>query len=89
MSEKRRYAIVIEGGEPGSNYSAFVPDLPGCMTTGKTVQEIKRNMVEAIELHLFGLHRDGDAIPQPSAISDYVEVLDDPGVWREGVIVSE
>ena len=49
----RKYAIVIEHGE--NNLSAYVPDLPGCITTGRTVEEIDRNMHEAIELHLEGL----------------------------------
>jgi predicted RNase H-like HicB family nuclease len=66
-----RYAIVIEKG--ASNYSAYVPDLPGCVTTGRTVEEVKLNMREAVELHLEGMREDGEAIPEPTAISDYVE----------------
>ena len=67
-----RYAIVIEKA-PG-NYSAYVPDLPGCMTTGDTVEEVKRNMVDAIALHLEGMWEDGDPIPEPTTVCDYVEV---------------
>ena len=48
-----RFAIVIEKG--ANNYGAYVPDLPGCITTGSTVEEVRRNMVEAIELHLYGI----------------------------------
>jgi predicted RNase H-like HicB family nuclease len=67
-----RYAIVIENA--GGNYSAYVPDLPGCVATGATVQEAEQAIRDAIELHLEGLRRDGDPIPQPSSRVDYVEV---------------
>jgi predicted RNase H-like HicB family nuclease len=50
-----RYAIVIENA--GSNYSAYVPDLPGCVATGATVEEAERSIREAIELHLEGMRR--------------------------------
>ncbi len=70
---KRRYAIAIENA--GSNYSAYVLDLPGCTTSGKTVEEVKRNMVEAIRLHLDG--EPEDEIPLPSTIVDYVEVVEE------------
>jgi predicted RNase H-like HicB family nuclease len=72
MSAMVRYGIVIEKGE--ANYSAYVPDLPGCVTTGATVAEIMRNMREAIELHLAGMSEDGENIPAPSAIADYVDI---------------
>ena len=68
----RKYAIVIERGE--NNLSAYVPDLPGCITTGKTVEEIQRNIREAIELHLEGMAEDGEAIPEPSTAVGYVEL---------------
>jgi predicted RNase H-like HicB family nuclease len=67
-----RYAILIEPGP--NNYSAYVPDLPGCITTGRTLEEIKRNMVDAISLHLESMQEDGDPIPQPTTLCDYVEV---------------
>jgi predicted RNase H-like HicB family nuclease len=67
-----RYAIVIEHGE--RNLSAYVPDLPGCVTTGRTVEEIVRNMAEAIELHLDGMREDGLPIPEPSSSVEYVDV---------------
>lgn len=70
----KRYAIVIEHGE--NNLSAYVPDLPGCITTGKTVAEIERNIREAIELHLEGMIEDGEAIPEPQTDVRYVELLE-------------
>jgi predicted RNase H-like HicB family nuclease len=54
--------------------SAFVPDLPGCITTGKTVEEIARNIREAIELHLEGMAEDGVPIPEPSTLALEIEV---------------
>jgi predicted RNase H-like HicB family nuclease len=67
-----RYLIVIE--DAGSNYSAYSPDLPGCATTGVTVEETKRNMEGAIEFHIEGLREEGLPIPPPVSIADYVEV---------------
>ena len=67
----KKYAIVIERGE--NNLSAYVPDLPGCITTGRTVEEVERNMREAIELHLDGLREDGEPIPEPHTTVAYVE----------------
>ena len=67
-----RYAIVIENA--GSNYSAYVPDLPGCVATGGTAEATERVIREAIEFHLEGLREDGTPIPEPSSRVDYVEV---------------
>ena len=67
-----RYAIVIENA--GSNFSAYVPDLPGCVATGASVDEVQREMREAIELHLEGMREDGDPIPPPSSSVQYVEI---------------
>ena len=67
-----RYAIVIEKAE--GNYSAYVPDLPGCVATGSTVEEIEQAIREAIEFHLAGLQEDGLQAPEPSSRVDYVEV---------------
>ncbi len=67
-----RYAIVVE--KAGKNYSAYVPDLPGCIATGKTLEETERLIREAVELHLNGLREDGLPIPQPSSRVEYVEV---------------
>ena len=67
-----RYAIVIE--KAPSNYAAYVPDLPGCVATGATLQETEKLIREAIELHLEGLRADGLSIPPPSSRVEYVEV---------------
>jgi predicted RNase H-like HicB family nuclease len=66
-----RYAIVIEKAE--SNFSAYVPDLPGCVATGATVAEVEAEMGEAIRLHVDGLREDGLPVPEPSAIAEYVD----------------
>jgi len=67
-----RYAVVIERGE--RNYSAYVPDLPGCVSVGETMDEVKSEIREAIEFHLAGLREDSLPIPNPSSTADYVEV---------------
>jgi predicted RNase H-like HicB family nuclease len=67
-----RYAIVIENA--GANYSAYVPDLPGCVAVGDTLDEVERQIREAIEFHLEGMREDGSPIPPPSSKVDYVEV---------------
>lgn len=66
-----KYAIIIEKGE--SNYSAYVPDLPGCVTTGSTIDETMQNMKEAIDFHIEGLLLEGLIVPKPSTILDYIE----------------
>ena len=66
-----RYAVVIE--KANGNYSAYVPDLPGCVATGQTHDEVSANIREAIRFHLDGLREDGLPIPDPEAICDYVE----------------
>jgi predicted RNase H-like HicB family nuclease len=66
-----RYAVVIEKAE--GNYAAYVPDLPGCVSTGKDVAEVETNIREAIRFHLDGMKEDGLPIPQPSARCEYVE----------------
>jgi predicted RNase H-like HicB family nuclease len=67
-----KYAIVIEKAD--SNYSAYVPDLPGCVATGVTPGEAEKEIREAIEFHIEGMKEDGEAIPNPSSFVDYVEV---------------
>jgi predicted RNase H-like HicB family nuclease len=67
-----KYAVVIERAE--SNYSAYVPDLPGCIATGVTVEETEKEIREAIAFHLDGLREDGIPIPEPSSVCEYVEV---------------
>ena len=67
-----RYAIVIE--KAGNNFSGYVPDLPGCVATGATVQDTEKVLREAIEFHVAGLREDGTPIPQASSRVDYIEV---------------
>jgi len=67
-----RYAIVIERAE--SNFSAYVPDLPGCVATGKTIEETENLIREAIEFHLQGMREDGLQIPEPRSHVEYIEV---------------
>ena len=66
----KRYLIVIEKGE--SNYSAYSPDLPGCIATGATIEETENTMFEAIEFHLEGMKEDNITIPEPTAIAEYM-----------------
>lgn len=68
-----RYAIVIEATTTG--YSAYAPDLPGCIATGSTVSETENALREAIAFHLDGLREDGLAIPQPVSRVDYVDIV--------------
>ena len=66
-----RYAVVIEKAE--HNYSAYVPDLPGCVATGASVAEIEKEIRDAIRFHIDGLKEDGLPVPVPSSIAEYVE----------------
>ena len=68
----KRYAIVVE--RAASNYAAYVPDLPGCVATGATVEATERLLREAIEIHVAGLREDGLPVPEPSSVVDYVDV---------------
>jgi predicted RNase H-like HicB family nuclease len=67
-----RYAVVIE--RTNTNFSAYVPDLPGCIATGKTREEVERLIRKAIEYHIEGMKQDGQPIPIPSSVVEYVEV---------------
>jgi predicted RNase H-like HicB family nuclease len=67
-----RYLIIIEQGE--HNLSAYVPDLPGCVATGQTRDEMLSRMREAIELHLQGMREDGEPIPEPNSDPAWVDV---------------
>ena len=69
---KHRFLVVVE--RAGSNYSAYSPDLPGCVATGKSPTETKRNMRRAIDLHLKGLAEDDAALPEPHASAGWVTV---------------
>ena len=67
-----KYAIVIEKAE--RNYSAYAPDVPGCIATGATVEETRRKLMEALTSHLELMREAGEAIPEPSTVTDYVQV---------------
>ena len=67
-----KYAVVIEKAE--SNYSAYVPDLPGCVAAGATIKETENGIREAIEFHIQGMKEDGLSAPSPSSSVEYVEV---------------
>ncbi len=66
-----RYAIVIE--KANSNYSAYVPDLPGCVATADSVKAAKTEICNAIRFNIYGLNKDGVPAPEPTSIADYVE----------------
>jgi len=68
----KRYLIVIEQTESG--YSSYSPDLPGCVSTGQTLEEAEKNMREAIEFHVDGLRQEGYPVPEPRTTSSYVEL---------------
>lgn len=67
-----RYAIVIEKAE--NNYSAYVPDLPGCVATGATVAAAEASLREAIHFHLDGMREDGEPVPVPQSVVGYVDI---------------
>jgi predicted RNase H-like HicB family nuclease len=67
-----QYTVIIEKSE--HNYGAWVPDLPGCVTTGPTVAETLANVREAIEFHLDGMREDGEPIPEPKTLAAVVEI---------------
>lgn len=67
-----RYAIVIEKAE--DNYSAYVPDFPGCIATGATVEEVESEIRQAIIFHVEGLREDGHPVPPRESTVDYVDV---------------
>ncbi|KGF71708.1 hypothetical protein DO97_16190 [Neosynechococcus sphagnicola sy1] len=66
-----KYAVVIEKGV--TSYGAYIPDLPGCVAVGETLEEVRRLIQEAIAFHLEGLQEDGESIPEPVSICEYVE----------------
>lgn len=68
-----KYLVVIEKTQTG--FSAYSPDLPGCVTTGKTQEETAENMKEAVSFHIEGLQLEGEPIPEPSTTSAYVEAV--------------
>jgi predicted RNase H-like HicB family nuclease len=66
-----RYAVVVEKAE--GNYSAYVPDLPGCVATGETVATVEQEIRAAIRFHIDGLEADGLPIPAPSSIAEHID----------------
>lgn len=66
-----RYAVVIEKAE--GNYSAYVPDLPGCVATAASVADVEREIRDAIRFHIEGLKEDGLPVPAPTSMAEYVE----------------
>ncbi|MFP3938112.1 MAG: type II toxin-antitoxin system HicB family antitoxin [Phycisphaerae bacterium] len=76
MHHARKYLVIIERGEDGS-FSAYVPDLPGCVAVGQDTPEAAKKLVaEAIESHIEGMAEDGLPIPEPSSRAEYVETAD-------------
>jgi len=67
-----KYAVVLE--KAANNWCAYVPDLPGCVSTGQTPQDTRRLIEEAIEFHIEGLRLNGDEVPKPSSLASYCEV---------------
>jgi predicted RNase H-like HicB family nuclease len=68
----KRYLIVVEETQTG--FSAYSPDLPGCVSTGRTREDVEKNMQEAIRLHLDGMREEGHSLPEPHSYSAYVEL---------------
>jgi predicted RNase H-like HicB family nuclease len=68
----KKYLIVFE--KTANNFSAYLPDLPGCIATGKTRTEVEKNIRAAIELHLQSMREDGDSLPEPTSFTELVEV---------------
>ena len=70
--EAMKYTVIYEAGASG--YSAYAPDLPGCIAAAKTLTELKALMAEAVALHIAGLRRHGYPVPEPTVTADCVEV---------------
>ena len=68
----KAYAVIYERGK--RNWSAYVPDLPGCVATGATVEETENRLRQAIVIHVQGLLEDGLTVPEPSSVVDYLEI---------------
>jgi len=67
-----KYLVIFEKGE--SSYGAYVPDPPGCVAVGESLQEVKDSIREAVEMHLRKMRKDGDEIPEPSSVNDYPDL---------------
>jgi predicted RNase H-like HicB family nuclease len=68
----KKYAVVLE--KAAHNWAAYVPDLPGCVTTGRTIEETRRLIAEAIEFHIDGMRRHGESVPEPTTVAESVEI---------------
>lgn len=68
----KKYLVVFEKAE--KNYSAYSPDLPGCVATGRTQKEVEKNIKESISLHIEGMKEDGQSIPDSASYTEYIEV---------------
>jgi predicted RNase H-like HicB family nuclease/predicted RNA binding protein YcfA (HicA-like mRNA interferase family) len=72
VEEMKKYAVVFE--KAPNNWAAYVPDLPGCVTTGRTIEETRRLIAEAVEFHIEGMRLRGEPVPEPTAVAEAVEV---------------
>lgn len=68
----KKYTVVFE--QAPNNWAAYVPDLPGCVTTGSTLEETRRLIAEAIEFHIEGLREDGESVPEPTTLAEAIEI---------------
>lgn len=68
-----KYAVVIEKAQ--SNYSAYVPELPGCVAIAASIEEVEREIREAIEFHIEGIRQDGESVPVPSSSVEYIDIV--------------
>lgn len=75
---KAKFLVVIERGP--SNYSAYLPDLPGCIATGRSVEETLEEMRSAVDFHLEGMAENGESIPSPRSLGAYVQETDEISV---------
>ena len=69
----KKYAVVFERAP--QNWAAYVPDLPGCVTTGGTLEETRRLIAEAIEFHIEGMRLRGETVPEPTSVAEAIEVV--------------
>jgi predicted RNase H-like HicB family nuclease len=67
-----KYVVIIEKGRKG--YGAYLPDLPGCVATGKTKELVQRRIRDAVDMHLKSMIEDGDPIPEPTSQCEYLDV---------------
>jgi predicted RNase H-like HicB family nuclease len=78
-----KYLMIIEKAQ--GNFSAYSPDLPGCVATGETLEELESNMQGAVEMHIQGLLEDGQPVPEPRSSADYIEVDDISDIAKQAI----